>query len=63
MSIIDGNPIVEVTDYNVDTYNVELGWYFYDEDWVELMGPYQTEDDCLWELNEYAERSNNIKDI
>lgn len=55
MSIIDGNPIIEITEYNQSLYNVEVGWYFYDEYWTDLIGPFPNESICDIELSLYCE--------
>jgi hypothetical protein len=38
-----------------DDYNIEIGkWYFYDETWSDVGGPYDTEEQARAELARYV---------
>ena len=35
---------------------LEIGWYFSDETWTELIGPYPTFEECFKNFYEYCKR-------
>ena len=47
------------TDYELVETVLEKGWYYFDETWADLSGPFETEEIAKQELKRYGEFLNS----
>ncbi len=40
-------------DYELVSYTLEKGWYYYDEAWFDLTGPFETKEEAITEQQRY----------
>ena len=54
------DPVAYFTAEDIKAFelNITPGWYFYDENWVDLYGPHETESDATLALADYCEALN-----